>query len=105
MNLDLLISLSRSQMFKFPESCMAMKEDARGASLTDGRQATQQCLLTDSETGNALEKLDGKPLKMKGRISRLFSLSIIFGFSVGIPFHRLLNSVNVNSFPSLRICF
>jgi len=51
---------------------MAMKEDAPGASLMDGRQATQQCLLTDSETGNDLEKQDGNHLKMKGRITGLF---------------------------------
>jgi hypothetical protein len=40
---------------------MVMKEDAPGASLMDGRQATRQCLLTGNETGNALEKKDGTP--------------------------------------------
>ena len=59
-------------MSRSPESCMVVKEDAPGASLTDGRQATQQCLLTDSETGNALEKQDGNPSEMKGRIPPAF---------------------------------
>ena len=49
-------------MSKFPESCMAMKEDVPGASLTDGRQTTQ-LLLTGNEPGNALEKEDGNPSK------------------------------------------
>jgi hypothetical protein len=61
MNSDLLIFLLRSQMSKFPESCMAMKQDVRGASLTDGRQTTP-LLLTDNEHGNALEKQDGKTI-------------------------------------------
>jgi len=36
-----------------------MKEVAPGAFLMDGKLATQQCSLTDSETGSASEKQDG----------------------------------------------
>jgi hypothetical protein len=59
-------------MSRFPESFMAMKEDAPGVSLTDGRQATRP-LLTDSVTGKPLEKQDGNPiLKRKAGILRPF---------------------------------
>jgi len=75
MNSDLLISLLRSQMSKFPESCMATKEDALGASLTGGKQVTRQELLTNRETGNALEEQDGSPSKTKGRSNRPFFIS------------------------------
>jgi hypothetical protein len=56
-------------MSKFPGSSIA-KRNAPGASLMDGRQATQQCLLTDSETGSDSEKLDGEfecPKMRKGQ--------------------------------------
>lgn len=67
MNLDWLIFLSRFQMFRFPESCMAMQEDALGASLMVGRQIIQHYLLTNSEkTGSVLEKQDGDPSEMPG---------------------------------------
>ena len=58
-------------MSRFPESCMAMKEGAHGASLTDGRQITQ-LLPTDNELGNASEKQDGSHLKGKAGLSGLF---------------------------------
>jgi hypothetical protein len=51
-------------MFRFPELCMAMKEDAPGASHMDGKQTTL-LLLTDSEIGNALEKQDGNSSQKK----------------------------------------
>ena len=51
-------------MSKSPESCMEMKGDAHGVSLTDGKLLIQH-LSTDSETGNALEKQDGNPFKKK----------------------------------------
>lgn len=66
MNLDSLISLKRFQTSRSPDLSMAMKEDAPDASLTDGRQVTQPCLLTDNETGSALEEIDGNPFEMKG---------------------------------------
>jgi hypothetical protein len=51
---------------------MEMKEVAPGAFLMDGKLATQQCSLTNSETGRALEKQDGNPSKPKGRIAPAF---------------------------------
>jgi hypothetical protein len=50
---------------------MAMKEDAPGASLTDGKQITQ-LLSTDNEPGSALEKQDGKPSKRRAGLLRSF---------------------------------
>lgn len=47
-------------MSKSPDSRMA-KGNAPFVSHMDGRQVTQQGLLTSSETGNALEKQDGNP--------------------------------------------
>lgn len=43
-----------------PRIVYGNERDAPGASLTDGKQTTH-LLLTDSETGNALEKQDGNP--------------------------------------------
>ena len=74
MNSDLLISLLGFQTSKSPESCMAMKEDALGASLMDGKLTTQ-LLLTDNEHGSALEKQDGKPSTKKPDCSGLFRSS------------------------------
>ena len=47
-------------MSKSPGSCTA-KRNAPFVSHMDGRQVTQQGLLTSSETGNPLEKQDGNP--------------------------------------------
>ena len=74
-------------MFRFPESCMEMKGDAPGVSLTDGRQTTQRSL-TDSETGNALEKQDGNTSKKKkvGMPLTFFSLSIFTDSLLALPY-------------------
>lgn len=74
MNSDLLTFLLRSQMSKSPGSCTA-KRNAPFVSHMDGRQVTQQGLLTDRETGNASEKQDGNPSeKRKAGCPGLFSL-------------------------------
>ena len=75
MNSDLLTFLLRSQMSKSPGSCTA-KRNAPFVSHMDGRQVTQQGLLTDRETGNASEKQDGKPSE-KERPDRSGLLSLL----------------------------
>jgi hypothetical protein len=52
---------------------MVMKEVALGASLMDGKQITQPCLSTVSETGNASEEQNGNPCRRKAGLLPAFS--------------------------------
>jgi hypothetical protein len=61
-------------MSGYQESFMVMKEVAPGASLMDGKQITQPCLSTGSETGNASEKPNGSPCRRKAGLLPAFFL-------------------------------
>jgi len=85
MNSDLLTFLLRSQMSKSPGSCTA-KRNAPFVSHMDGRQVTQQGLLTNRETGNASEKQDGNPSEKerpdRSGLSSLFSNLLFLSLNV-----------------------
>jgi hypothetical protein len=78
-------------MSKYPESPTEMKEVAPGAFLMDGKLATQQCSLTDNETGSVSEKQDGSPSKERPDRS-------------GLRYYKLLN-LNTTSARYLVWCF